>query len=98
MKREDAFSHLFFLLLRLAGKRTQEVICVCLCLFLMLLDLYLIIRHFRIDKVGTVVVAGLAGILTADFGSGLVHWAADTWFSIELPILGKVSATVSIIM
>lgn len=62
---------------------------MCLCLFLMLLDLYLIIRHFRIDKVGTVVVAGLAGILTADFGSGLVHWAADTWFTIELPVLGK---------
>lgn len=64
---------------------------MCLCLALMLLDLYLIIRHFRVAKVGTVVMAGLAGILTADFGSGLVHWAADTWFSIELPILGKVS-------
>lgn len=58
----------------------------------MLLDLYLVIRHFRLEKVGTVVVAGLAGILTADFGSGLVHWAADTWFTIELPILGKVSS------
>lgn len=65
---------------------------MCLCLALMLLDLYLIIRHFRVAKVGTVVMAGLAGILTADFGSGLVHWAADTWFSIELPILGKVSS------
>lgn len=63
---------------------------MCLCLGLMLLDLYLIIRHFRVDKVATVVMAGMAGILTADFGSGLVHWAADTWFSIELPILGKV--------
>lgn len=73
-----------------SGKRTQELICVCLCLGLMLLDLYLIIRHFRMDKVATVVMAGMAGILTADFGSGLVHWAADTWFSIELPILGKV--------
>lgn len=73
-----------------AGKRTQEVICVCLCLGLMLLDLYLVIRHFRVDKLGTVIVAGLAGILTADFGSGLVHWAADTWFSVDVPILGKV--------
>ena len=57
----------------------------------MLFDLYLIIRHFRVDKAALVVVAGLAGILTADFGSGLVHWAADTWFSVEVPILGKVS-------
>lgn len=56
----------------------------------MLLDLYLIIRHFRTDKAALVVMAGLAGILTADFGSGLVHWAADTWFSVEVPVLGKV--------
>lgn len=61
-----------------------------LCLGLMVLDLYLIIRHFRVDRMGTVLVAGICGILTADFGSGLVHWAADTWGSIELPIIGKV--------
>lgn len=69
----------------------------------MLIDLFLIIRHFRLEKWGTFVVAGLCGILTADFGSGMVHWAADTWFSVELPILGKVcirlpSTTITLIL
>lgn len=57
----------------------------------MILDLCLIVKHFRTDRISIVVAAAFCGIFTADFGSGLVHWAADTWGSVDLPIVGKVS-------
>lgn len=71
------------------GKRAQEMICVYTCIILMLLNLVLIIKHFRMDRISVVIAAAFCGIITADFGSGLVHWAADTWGSVDLPIIGK---------
>lgn len=56
----------------------------------MVLNFYLIVKHFRMERLSAVVLSAVCGILTADFGSGVVHWAADTWGSIELPIVGKV--------
>lgn len=56
----------------------------------MVLNFYLIVKHFRMERLSAVILSAICGILTADFGSGFVHWAADTWGSIELPIVGKV--------
>ena len=57
---------------------------------LMVANLYFIVIHFRVENLSTIVIAALCGIITADLSSGIVHWGADTWGSVELPIIGKV--------
>lgn len=56
----------------------------------MTVNLLFILIRLKLENLSTILVAALGGIVTADFGSGLVHWAADTWGSVDMPILGKV--------
>ncbi|XP_077191717.1 plasmanylethanolamine desaturase 1 isoform X2 [Paroedura picta] len=71
------------------GKRLQEWISVILCFSLMTFNFYNLIFCVRWEHAFSVVVGIFAGVITADFVSGLVHWGADTWGSVELPIVGK---------
>ena len=48
----------------------------------------LISRFERTDKLGAV-FALIFGVAMADFISGLIHWAADTWGSVHMPYIGK---------
>ena len=35
----------------------------------------------------------VAGMLAADFFSGIVHWFMETWMTIDTPIFGKVCSS-----
>ena len=75
-------------------KRRQEWICIVISTLLMTMHgLYCLKVNYSllVDPVYLlrILVAILLGITTADFASGLVHWAADTWFKIDTPLVGK---------
>ncbi|XP_036273633.1 plasmanylethanolamine desaturase [Pipistrellus kuhlii] len=71
------------------GKRFQEWCCVVLCFGLIAHNLVHLLLLARWEHTPFVMLGVVAGALIADFLSGLVHWGADTWGSVELPIVGK---------
>ncbi|MEQ2225199.1 Plasmanylethanolamine desaturase [Ilyodon furcidens] len=71
------------------GKRCQEWISVVLCFSLMAFNFIHLLANFHLGHVWYLQLGIVAGILTADFASGFVHWGADTWGSVDLPIFGK---------
>uniref|UniRef100_A0A663MXM2 Lipid desaturase domain-containing protein n=1 Tax=Athene cunicularia TaxID=194338 RepID=A0A663MXM2_ATHCN len=78
-----------FLLFFLTGKRLQEWISVILCFSLIGFNFYNLLFYLQLEHTSSVIVGIFAGVITADFLSGLFHWGADTWGSVELPIVGK---------
>lgn len=68
----------------------QEWICVVVCITLIILNFIFLVTHLKLKNISSILVSATCGIITADFLSGLVHWIADTWGSVELPLIGRV--------
>jgi len=70
-------------------KRFQEYVGISLCLPLIVYNFISFILHFDINKWYVIIFAAVIGILTADLISGIVHWAADSYGSVEMFLVGK---------
>jgi len=70
------------------GKRMIEIMCTVLAVGLFPFACYNIASHFSLSLFPALICGITVGILFADFMSGLVHWSADTWGTLEVPFFG----------
>lgn len=71
------------------GKQIQETICVGISVVLFIFNFVNLCYYFRPEYVRVILTAAALGIITADFLSGVVHWGADSYGSVNMPVIGK---------
>jgi hypothetical protein len=71
------------------AKRVQEVLSLIGFVVLFGACVYRIVVHYPTEVWWLFPSTVILGLLGADFFSGLVHWLADTWGTLETPVFGS---------
>ncbi len=71
-------------------KRAQEIISIIVGVCAMFYSIYKILIYYPHSTITlpTILMYAFLGILTADFLSGMAHWGADSWGSVNMFIFG----------
>lgn len=72
-----------------SNKRMQETICTYLSLVIGAFTVAFILCNAKYQFLPYMILSFVAAGFVSDFLSGLLHWGADSWGSVELPIIGK---------
>ncbi|CAD5206677.1 unnamed protein product [Bursaphelenchus okinawaensis] len=65
------------------NKRFQEIVSIIISMGLFAIVTILLLFRIGDTHIYSLVLAAFVGIIVADLVSGLVHWAADTWGTVD---------------
>ncbi|GAM17727.1 hypothetical protein SAMD00019534_009020 [Acytostelium subglobosum LB1] len=71
------------------GKRAQEIVCVVVFFALLAVSTQKMFTLYFVQNIWVFFIASLLAMIVADFFSGIVHWGADTWGTLDTPIVGN---------
>jgi len=71
------------------GKRLQETISTYTAAVVGLFTVSLILMSVQFQYLPYMFIGFVLAGLAADFFSGLIHWGADSWGSVDMPVIGK---------
>jgi len=71
------------------AKRFQEIISIIAFLVFLSLSLRNLAAYLTLSNAWVLLVSCFISMILADLFSGLVHWGADSWGSLDTPLVGK---------
>ncbi|CAK9297835.1 unnamed protein product [Gordionus sp. m RMFG-2023] len=64
-------------------KRVQESVCVYAFFVLIIYNAFCLLVKFQFVYLHRIIISIILASLLADFGSGIIHWAFDTWGNMD---------------